>query len=212
MIQLYYNPGSASMAPHIVLEELGVPFELVLTDTSTQAHKRPEYLRLNPNGVVPTLVDGDLVLYETAAILLHLADTHAAQALMPALGTADRAQAYKWLIWLTNTLQARLIAYFYPERWSASRPDEVKAQAQASIQPMLQQLDDQLAAHGQPWLLGATYSAVDAMAFMMGRWTRHFQDHPARSFPHLGPYLQRMLTRPAVQRVFAREEIQAPLV
>ncbi len=199
------------MAPFILLEELGERFELVAVDTAAGAHKRPDYLRLNPNGLVPTLVDGELVLYETAAILLHLADTHPEAGLLPALGTAERAQAYKWLFWLSNTLQASLIAWFYPERWSASRPEEVRAQIEQRIAGLLQQLDDELGRQGGPWLLGDRYSALDALAFTLGRWTRRFA-RPARDYPHLGPYLQRMLARPAVQRVFAREALQPPLV
>ena len=69
------------------------------------------------------LVDGDLVLYETAAICLHLVDTHAHAGLAPPLGTPARALFYQWLVWLTNTLQATLIVYFYPERWAdTTRP------------------------------------------------------------------------------------------
>ena len=66
--KLYYYPGNANLTPHMVLEEIGAPYELVLLDRSKNAHKSPEYLKLNPHGRIPTLVDGDLVLYETAAI------------------------------------------------------------------------------------------------------------------------------------------------
>jgi glutathione S-transferase len=211
MIRLHHSNSSAAMAPHIVLEELGLSFELLPVDTARGAHKQADYLRLNPNGVVPTLEDGDLVLYETVAILLHLVDTHPASGLMPPLGTPERAQAYKWLVWSTNTLQATLIAYFYPERWAPEHPAEVKAQVQARIRPMLQQLDDALG-DGRVWMLGDRFSIVDVMVFMLGRWTRHFADHPARSFPHLGPYLHRVLARPAVQKVLAREGLAAPYV
>ena len=106
MIQLHYYPSTAAMVPHIVLEEIGVPYQRVLVDRMQNAHKTPDYLRLNPNGLIPVLVDGDLVLYETAAICLHLCDTHPEAGLVPPLGTAERAHFYKWLMWLTNTLQA----------------------------------------------------------------------------------------------------------
>ncbi|MCE2988873.1 MAG: glutathione S-transferase N-terminal domain-containing protein, partial [Nitrosomonadaceae bacterium] len=72
-LKLYYFPGNASLAPHILLEEMGVPFELVLVDRDQKAEKSPEYLKLNPAGVIPTLADDDAVICETAAILLHLA-------------------------------------------------------------------------------------------------------------------------------------------
>jgi glutathione S-transferase len=213
MLQLHYHPSNASMAPHLLLEELGVPFELKLVDRARQAHKTPEYLRLNPNGLIPVLIDGDLVLYEAAAICLHLADTHPLAALAPTVGTAQRAHFYKWLVWLTNTLQATLIVYFYPQRW-ADAPDavtQVKAHAEAKVGAMLDQLDAELARHGEPWLLGPTFSAVDAYALMLCRWTRGFV-RPARHLARLGPYLQRMLARPATLRVFEREGLAQPWI
>ena len=76
MYKLFYSPGSAAIAPHVVLEEIGQPHELVRVDTAVGAHKRPDYLKLNPHGRVPTLADSDLVIYEAAAITLHLADAN----------------------------------------------------------------------------------------------------------------------------------------
>ena len=213
MLQLHYHPSNASMAPHLLLEEIGLPFELRLVDRAHQAHKAPEYLALNPNGLIPVLVDGGLVLYEAAAICLHLADTHPQAGLAPALGTGQRAHFYKWLMWLTNTMQAALIVYFYPERWADS-PDavaQVKAHAEARVAAMLDQLDAELARHGGPWFLGSAFSAVDAYALMLCRWTRGFT-RPARDLPHLGPYLQRVLARPATQRVLEREGLAQPWV
>lgn len=215
MLTLHYFPGNASLIPHVLLEELGVPFELALVDRANQAHKASAYLALNPNGLIPVLVEqraeGDLVLYETAAICLYLLDRHPESGLAPAHGTTARAHFDKWLIWLTNTLQAALIVYFYPERWAddSAAVAQVKAHAEAKIGAMLDQLDSQLA--GQPWLIGEAISAVDLYAFVLCRWTRGMA-RPARSLPRLGPWLQRLLARPAVQRAFAREGLAPPLV
>jgi glutathione S-transferase len=215
MIQLHYFPGNASMTPHMLLEELGVPFELKLVDRANNAHKSPEYLKLNPNGLIPVLVDGDLVLYETAAIVLHLVDTHPAAGLAPAVGTAERAQFYKWLVWMAASLQSQMPIYFYTDRYVASGNTagaaEVKAATERRIEGLIDQLDAQLASHGGPWLLGERFSALDPYALMLCRWTRGAK-RPARTLPNLGPYLQRVLARPAVQRVFAKEGLAAPLV
>ena len=219
MLELHYFPGNASLTPHMLLEELGVAFSLKLVDRTQGAQKAPAYLALNPNGLIPVLVDArfepPLVLYETAAICLHLLDSHTGHGLVPALGTAERAHFYKRLVWLTNTVQASLIHYFYPERivdaGDAAAAAQVKAQMEAKVGGLLDQMDAELAAHGQPWLLGATFSAVDLYALMLCRWTRGFA-RPARSLAHLGPYLQRVLARPAVQRVFATEGLGAPKV
>ncbi|MDO9360354.1 MAG: glutathione S-transferase family protein [Polaromonas sp.] len=216
MMQLHYAPSTAAMAPHILLEELGVPFDKVLVDTSTGAHRAAAYRQLNPNGLVPVLTDGDLVLYETAAICLHLCDTHPGAALASPLGSVERAHFYKWLMWLTNTLQATLIIYFYPDRSVApgntAGAAEVKAQAELKIAGMLDQLDAELARHGGPWFAGSAYSALDAYVLTLCRWTRNFKSPAARTRPHLGPYLQRMLDRPAVKRVFAAEGLAQPFV
>jgi glutathione S-transferase len=213
MLQLHYYPSNASMVPHLLLEEIGTPYELVFVDRKQGAHKSAAYLALNPNGLIPVLVDGDLVLYETAAICLHLVDTHPQAGLAPPLGTPQRAQFYKWLVWLTNTLQATLIVYFYPERW-ADRADaiaQIKAHAEARVGALLDQLDAELERHGGPWLLGTSFSAVDAFALTLCRWTRGFT-RPARMLPQLGPYLARALARPATQRVFEREGLALPFV
>ena len=219
MLELHYFPGNASLTPHLLLEELGASFTLKLVDRTKAAHKTPAYLALNPNGLIPVLVDArfepPLVLYEAAAICLHLLDTHSGHRLIPPLGSPERAQFYKRLVWTTNTLQASLIHYFYPERivdaGNAAAAAQVKAHMEAKIGGLLDQMDAELAAHGQPWLLGAHFSAVDLYALMLCRWTRSFA-RPARSLAHLAPYLQRVLARPAVQRVFAKEGLGEPLV
>lgn len=216
MIHLHYYPSTASMIPHLLLEEMGVAFELVLVDRAADAHKSPDYLTINPNGLLPALTDGELVLYETAAICLHLCDTHPQAAMAPAVGTLERAHFYKWLVWLTNTLQSSLIVYFYPERWvtagNAAGAAEVKAQAAAKVAGLLNQLDAELARSGGPWFMGAHFTALDPYVFTLCRWTRNFASHPARERPHLGPYLQRMLARPATQRVLEREGLNPPFV
>lgn len=220
MIQLHYSPSTASMAPHILLHELALPFETILTDTASGAHRSEAYRKLNPNGLIPTLVDGDLVLYETAAICLHLCDTQPQAGLAPAFGSSERAHFYKWLMWLTNTLQASLIVYFYTERWMNPGNDagvaELKAHAETKVGQLLDLLDAELARqsqfHAEPWLLGANYSAVDIYTLTLCRWTRNFKSPPARTRPHLGPYLQRVLARPAVMRTFEAEGLAQPWV
>jgi len=215
MIQLHYHPGNASLAPHMLLEEIGAPFELVFVDRANAAHRSPEYLKLNPNGQIPVLVEGDFVLYEAAAICLYLADRYPEAKLAPPLRTPERAHFYQWLFWCTNTLQAMLMHYFYSERMvddgDANAAAQVRNRAEVRAGAMLDRLDEQLASHGGDWLLGSTFSAVDPYALMLCRWTRNFA-RPARSLPRLAPYLQRMLARPAARRAFATEKLSAPFV
>jgi glutathione S-transferase len=86
MYQLHYFPSNANAAPHVVLEELGQTYELVLVDRANNTQKSKEYLTINPNGRIPTLVDRDLVLFEAAAIVLDLVDQHPEAGLAPRLG------------------------------------------------------------------------------------------------------------------------------
>ncbi len=213
MLQLCYSPGTASMIPHLLLREMGLPFELRLFDTEQQAHRSAEYLRLNPNGQIPTLIDDDLVIYETAAICLHLADQHPAAGMAPALGSVERAHFYKWLMWLNNTLQTTLIVYFYPDRWADDEAAiaQVQQHAETKVGTLLDLLDAELARHGGEWLQGDRYSVLDAYTFVLCRWTRRFA-RPARDLPHLGPYLRRILARPATQQMLAGEGLPEPWI
>ena len=211
MYQLYYYPGNANLAPHILLEEIGADYELVLVDRNQNEHNSPAYLKLNPSGRIPVLIDGGLVLYESAAICLHLADRHPAAGLAPELGSAARADFYKWLMYLTNTLQAELIVYFYPERLAddAAATAQVKAHAESRVGAMLDLIEAALASGAGPFLLGAHYRAADAYLLMLCRWTRAMA-HPARARPHLGRFLDTVMARPATQRAFAAEGIAEP--
>lgn len=218
MIRLHYYPGNASMTPHILLRELAVPFELELVDRDRDAHHSEAYLQLNPNGTIPVLVDGELVLHETAAIVMHLCDTHPDAELAPALGTPERAEFYKWICWLTNTLQPTLMVWVYPERWvsegDAAAARVVRDHAQRKISAQLDVLEAHLKKSG-PYLLGPKFSALDPFALMLCRWTRNFDPAlgpPARARPALGEYLQRVLQRPSVQRVFEDEQLSKPWV
>ncbi|MEI6737593.1 MAG: glutathione S-transferase family protein [Pseudomonadota bacterium] len=207
--KLFYFPSNASLAPHILLEELGVPYKLELVDRVANAHKTPEYLKLNPAGLIPVLVDGDIVLSETAAICLHLADKHPEANLIPPLQSAERAQCYRWLIYLTNTVQAELMHYFYPDRLGGEHAEVIQANATARVMLMLDILEAQMVKSGGPFMLGAQYTIADIFLFMMCRWTRNMPN-PARNRPQLGAFLDMMIQRPAVIRTHQQENLVKP--
>ena len=219
MIDLHYHPGNANLAPHMLRQALGLPHRLVLVDRDNAAHKSPAYLALNPNGLIPVLVDGDLVLYETAAICLHLADQRPEAGLMPAPGTPERAQATKWLVWMSSTLQTTLMHHFYPARVLGDGHPAcaavVSAHCQQRVGDLLGQIETQLGSHGGPWLLGEQLNLVDFYGWMLCRWTRNFQGQaspPARMRPVLNAWLQRVLALQSVQQALAAEGLEAPFV
>ena len=213
MIKLYYYPGFISLVPHILLEEIGARYQLVFVNLSGGAHKRPDHLRLNPNGLIPVLVQDDLVLYESAAICLHLVDTHPGRDLAPAIGSSERAVFYKWLMWFASTLQPALSMYLHPNKW-ANEPamfPELRRCAEEKVSGLFDLLDAVLQARGGPWLIGDTYSATEAFAVTLGRWSRGMP-RPAASWPYIGPYINRILARPAVQRALHQEHLQEPWI
>ncbi len=211
MNTLYYFPGNASLLPHMALREIGVPFELRLVDRSQDAQHSAEYLKLNPNGLIPVLVDGNLVLFETAAITLYLADQHPNAGLAPPPGTPERAQFYKWMVHLTNTPQAEYRAWFYPWQHVAdpAAADSVKQASGERLGRMFDVIANQLG--DGPWLLGERFSAADLFLLMLVRWGREMP-HPPRNVAQLANHAQRVLARPAVQATFAAEGLAEPFV
>lgn len=208
MYALYHSPSTASMAPHILLRELGVPHRLVLIDTETGAQSSPEYLRLNPHGRVPTLVHGDAVIYEATAIGLYLCERHPGAGFAPAIESPLRGEFLRWMIYLTSTVQAELMLYFYAERHVG--PDQIaalKATTVERVAGMFGRIDAHLT--DRPYLLGEQISAADIYLFMVSRWTRN-TTRKARDLPHLGALLARIMARPRVQEAYAIEGIVEP--
>jgi len=132
------------MAPHAALAEIGVAYELVEIDRET-AQTDATYRSLNPLGVVPTLVDGDTVVSESAAILLYLADRYPEARLAP----EERAQLYRWLVFMTNTMQTTMLRLFYPERYGdggvAAHMEITRGEAEGLRQAIMRKLGLQTA-------------------------------------------------------------------
>lgn len=208
MYQLHYFPANANAAPHMVLEEIGIGYDLALVDRAKNAQKSGEYLKINPNGRIPTLVDGNLVVSEAAAIVLHLVDQHADAGLAPPVGTPERATFYQWLTFLTNSLQEELMIWQYPDRLAgsdASAADVVKHGAEARASTFLDVIEDHLRANG-PLFLGNRLSAVDFYLVMLSRWAR-LMARPPRSRPSIAKLLDRVTALPSVRRAYEREGI-----
>lgn len=203
MYSLYYSPGAASLVVHWLLIELDVPHELRLVDTQAKQQKSAEYLALNPNGVVPTMIDGGQPLYEAAALVLHLADRHPAAGFAPPPGDAQRGAYLQWMLNLANTLQSPLRLWWYPQDIDESLADAVRDGARRKIEATWDRLDAHLAANG-PYLLGDRLSAADFYLAMLMRWTRNMP-RPGHEWPHLAALAQRMKARPSFRTLYERE-------
>lgn len=212
---LYGGPGNANLAPHAALQEAGLAegtdYRFVKLDLKAGEHRTPDYLKLNPHGVVPTLVIAQggarQVICEAAAILLHLADLYPHAGLAPAVGSPERAAYYQWIAHLTNTVQARFMNFYHADYFidDAAGQAAVKAKADTALKERFAHIDAHLAKHG-PYLLGEAFSAADLYLFMLTRWGRSLS-RPARDFPQVGKHFERVLARPAVRRTLAIEGI-----
>jgi len=209
MYQLFYYPGNASMAPHLILEDLGLPFELHLVDRSVNAHQEPEYLKINPAGRIPALIDGETVLFETAAVCLHILDAHPQNGLIPDIGTPGRSHFYKWLMFLSNTIQSETLMYYYSHRYTidADGAPNIRAGVEKRLISHFRMIDEQIG--DGPYMLGDDFSAVDYYLLMVCRWARPYSEG-FRDFSNLRRLLEKTFSRPAVSRVMKSEGIEAP--
>lgn len=173
MYTLYYSPGTASMAVHLALIEIGAPYRLERVDFGRKEQRSETYLRLNPLGQVPTLIIDGQPYTESTALLMMLADRHPEAGLAPAPGTAERNAWYQWLVFQCNTLAASFRNWFYPgDLGAAEHPPDLRVALQTRIEGLWTRLDHHLASDG-PYLLGDRFSAADLQLIMYMRWSRN---------------------------------------
>ena len=206
MYTLYYYPGNASTVVRFLLHEMSLPYQLQLVDRKANFQKSEQYLKLNPAGRIPTLIDGELVLFESPAICMYLCEQNMEKDLIPASGSHDRALFYQWLSFLNNTLQAELMIYYYPQRHTNSKQaiaSIISAQEERIAESLLI-IDQQL--HGRKYLLGDSITACDFFLFMLAEWALNIPKSPL-SFPNLGNHLKKLAKHPSIVEVCKQEKI-----
>jgi glutathione S-transferase len=185
MLLLYFAPGSSSMATHIALHEIGVPFERRLVSFSKKEQHRPEYLGVNPEGKVPTLVVDGRPLAEVAGTLYYLAKTYPEVGLWPQGGIEEEAQAVSWMSFIAATVHPARRAG--NERW----------------REVFHLCEQRLA--GREWAAGGAYSIADIHLFRLF-WRFVDALSPDREpYPALYRHYERMMARPAVKKTIEIE-------
>ena len=154
MYKLYWDPGSAAMAPHAVLEETGAEHELVLIDCEKGEQRGAAYKKLNPNARVPTLDHDGMIMFEWAAICLYLCERHPGAKLMPAAGSHHRGLFLQWMAFLTNTVQETLMQIHHADYYApdASCQQAVLRHAVGKLDKLWQRLDAATQRHTIEWL------------------------------------------------------------
>jgi len=196
LLKIYGITQSRAFRPLWLVHELGLDYEQIPLDYRGEALKTPEYLALNPNGRIPTLVDGDLVLWESMAITLYLARRYAgASGLWPAT-VGGEGLAWQWSFWVMTEVERPLLSVLMHSR---VLPEEKRDPAKVSrdlgiLKGPFGVLDRAL--HGREYLVGDTFTVADLNVASVLSWCK-----PARirlhEYPSLDAWLDRCLARPA---------------
>lgn len=191
------------MASHIVLTEIGAPFETEAVDTEAKrTASGADFLALNPKGKVPVLQLGDETLTEGPAILQFLADSAGRADLMPRPGTLERARVAEVLNYTGTELHIAFGPLFNP-----AADDTMREAARRAVAAKLAWLEARLA-DGRGYLTGSAFTVADAYAFVVTNWA-NFTGIELSAWPHLAGFMRRVAARPAVQRVLRAEGLVA---
>jgi len=199
-MKLYYAPGACSLAPHIVLIEAGMKFDLVQADLQKHqlAADHSDYYPVAPKGQVPLLeLDNGTRLTEGPVISQYIADQAPAKHLVPAAGTMERYRVQEWLNFITSELHKGIGGVFNP-----AMPEDGKVVIRARALGKLKWVDQQL--EGKQYLMGDAFTIADAYLFTVVNWTGHTGIDIA-GLKNLGAFQARMAARPAVQAALKAE-------
>ncbi len=196
-MKLFYVPKTRATRPRWVLEELGVPYELVRLQAGPAGTRSPEHLARNPLGHVPVLEDRGQYVFESGAICMHLADLFPERRLLPPPGTVDRAHAYQWVLFSLTEMEPPLIELSAEAR----KPDvEKNASVIAGARARFGKVADLLEAvlRDRKYLVGDAFGVADVMVGATLAWAGAMRLVEAR--PSLEGYLTQLRARPAWQR------------
>jgi glutathione S-transferase len=202
--KLFYASGSAAEGVRVILEELGVPYELIKSTIDRSKQRPPEQLKINPNGWVPVLMYEDTGIYECAAITIFLCDRHSDAHLAPKFNDPTRGLYLQTLVYLSTSVQTAFQTYYYPDRFVDTSANEVSAKKRGinRLRETWKVIDDQIG--DNDWVLGRCFSAVDIYLFMLTTWLNPTLGHPStEEFPNIKRIAEAMMSRPSIQLVYA---------
>jgi len=204
MLTLYYSPGVCSMASHIGLEELGVPYEKRPTLLPKGEHKTEAYLKVNPRGKVPALdVDGN-VITENTAILTYLGRRYPEKKLLPT-DPLEEARCISTMAWFSNSVHPPYTHYVRPERFAEEESAQatVKETGKKTFWTQCGEIDSML--QGKQWIMGAQFTVADGYALVFYGWGLR-GGLPMGDLKAYTAWKDRMLERPAVRKVLESED------
>lgn len=200
-MKLHYKPGACSMASHIILNELEIPFDLDETDTdANKTETGDDFLKVSPNGYVPALItdEGDIIT-ENPAVLQYLADQSPDADLAPPNGTLARTRLQEAL----NFISSELHVSFGPFFSGRELDGDARQRAETGVGRRAAHVEQRLA-DGRPFLLGDTFTVADAYAFVVLNWAG-FVGVSLEAHPKTQAYVARVAARPATVKAMVSE-------
>lgn len=204
---LYYSPGSCSLAVHIILEEIGKPFNLHKIVTDEGDAKKPEFRQLNPKGRIPVLIEGENILTEAPAILMYLGMSNPEKKLAPATNE-EIYKSLEWFNWLSGTVHSIAVRQIWrPEYFSndASNREAIIARGHQHLTEAHQLIETRL--QQDCWALGSRYTILDPFLLVFFRWGNRMNIPMSEVYPVWTKHAEMMINRQAVQRALDSEEI-----
>ena len=204
MLTLYYATNTCALASHIALEEAGADYETRWIDFGAAEQTKPDYLKINPKGRVPSLVTDRGVLTETPAILAYIAQTHADAQLAPLDDPFAFAELQSFMSYLCSTVHVAHAHRVRGARWAddPSAHEAMKKKVPQSVGACFDLIERKMVRG--PWVMGEAYTIADPYLFTIARWMELDGVDPA-AFPHVLDHRDRMAERPAVQRALKSE-------
>ncbi|WP_349038591.1 glutathione S-transferase family protein [Pseudotabrizicola sp. 4114] len=203
MTTLYYAVGACSLAPHIVLEWIGAPYDAVKVQYGSK-----ELVAVNPTGAVPTLrEDNGWLLTQCGAILDYLASKHPEAGLSGGDGLRNKAEAHRWSAFFTSDVHAAFWPIFMPSRYTTDTSEAARAAVVAAGQKLVAKQFRILDSHldGRDYILDGGRSVIDAYSFPMTRWAAKLLPDGLKEYPNVQALHDRIAADPSVQKVLARE-------
>lgn len=197
-MKLYFAPNTRAVRPRWLLEELEVSYVLERLDLSKGEHKSLDYMKIHPHGAVPALVDGSLAMFESAAIVMYLADKYPEKGLAPAPGSPERGTYYQWILYAMTTIEPQILQYVLNTRMLPEEQRSAKAAeaAAAQFEQASKVLEHEL--RGHEYLVANRFSAADVMLGSTLAWARPYGLIDKHA--DLAAYAGRLSDRPAYKR------------
>jgi len=202
MYKLYYSPGACSMSIHVALNECNQPVTLEKLDMAAGQNRTPDFLKINPRGQVPVLMDGDQIIREGAAILMHVLEKHNSP-LLPKSGTA-RTEAIEWLMFANATLHPAYARVFFLKK-NGMTEGPLMESAVGMINKLWAEVDQRLATH--KYICGDHMTVADILLTVIANWS-HNVPSPVTLGANTKRLIKEISNRPAYQKAMQAEQVE----